>query len=109
MNQAVGNHSVEGRGDFQVVFDQLLGAHGGLGGADRLQPGIHQGSGGVHLLFGDGEFVAGDDPRCFRGFLEFVVSALRAGQLRFGLYAVALGGLYAGLGFGDASGHLGSG
>ena len=107
MNQAVGNHSVEGRGDFQVVLDQLLGAHGGLGGADCLPPGIHQGSRGVHLFLGDGEFVAGDDAGRFRSFFEFVVSALRGGELRFGLQAVALGGLYAGLGFGDAGGHLG--
>ena len=29
--------------------------------------------------------------------------------MRFGLQAVALGGLYVGLGFGDARGHLGGG
>jgi hypothetical protein len=106
MNQAVGDHSVEGRSDLQVVLHQLQRAHGGFGGADRLPPGTHQGAGGIHLFLRHGKFVAGDDSGGFRRLLELVRGALGR-QLGFGLDPIALGAVHAGLGFGNPRGHFG--
>ena len=104
MDQAIGDDAVEGRGDLQVGLP-ASGRARRLG--RRRRPGLaFTRARAPPPAFGPDQFVAGDGSGRFGGFLEAVVSALRGGELRFGLQPVGLGGLHVGFGFGDAGGHF---
>jgi hypothetical protein len=62
---------------------------------------LHDGAGGLHLLVGLHQLIAGDRSGCLRCLLQTVVRAPGGGQLRLGLGAVGLGRLDLRLGLRD--------
>jgi hypothetical protein len=102
VDEAVGDHAIEGGGDAEVTLEVLLSSDSGFGGAPGLLAGADEGLGGFDLLADDFDLVTGDGAGGFGGFLESLEGGLEYSYLSFGLEPVGFGDLDFGFGFGDA-------